>query len=199
MTASVPLDNIQTLAANDAVIYIESSRPLRAKMDYARTLTGVDTVQDGSATGTAYTGSGVLVGVVDSGIDCEHADFKDSNGNPRIVAYWDQSYSGGSGVAEITNSEGAEYTGDALTDGTCANSPDTPESEGGFGHGTHVAGIAAGSDATFKGVAYESNIVAVKYVEPDIRTGGYSGYGTTLSTSIVDGVNYIFRKAQSLS
>jgi subtilisin family serine protease len=201
LTASVPLDNIQALAANDVIIYIESSKPLRTKMDYARTLTGVDTVQDGSGItgGTAYTGSGVLVGVVDSGLDCEHADFKDSDGNPRIAAYWDQSYSGGSGVAEITSSEGTEYTGAALTDGTCANSPDTPESEGGFGHGTHVAGVAAGSDSTFKGVAYNANIIAVKYVEPDVRTEGYDGYATTLSSSIVDGVNYIFRKAQSLS
>lgn len=191
MTASIPLDSIEDLDASPLIAAVEAAKPMKARMNWARSSvadggSAAAEVQAGTCTGCApspgaggYTGTDVIVGVVDSGIDCQNADFKNSAGTTRIVAYWDQTIAG-TGVAEIAGSTGKEYTGTALTDGSCAVSADTE------GHGTHVTGIAAGSNATYKGVAPTASIVSVKY-------------SNSSSTSVVDGSNYIFKKADALN
>ncbi|MBI2346965.1 MAG: S8 family serine peptidase [Deltaproteobacteria bacterium] len=189
LTADLPVAYLRDLAALDLVVYIEAAKPMRAKLDASRAVVNIDDVQNGTGLSQAYKGSGVIVGVVDSGIDCQHADFKDASGSTRILAYWDQVLSG-SGVAEISGSSGKEYTSAALSDGTCANSPDDKDQGA---HGTHVAGILASKHGTYTGVAPEAQIVAVRYGSQDADSGG------SLSTTIVDAVNYIFRKAQSKS
>ncbi|PIR18380.1 MAG: hypothetical protein COV46_00280 [Deltaproteobacteria bacterium CG11_big_fil_rev_8_21_14_0_20_49_13] len=193
MTASIPVDTLEKIGALDEVVYIESAKPMDSKMNYARIPTKVDQVQAGGGadyTGGAFNGSGVIVGVVDTGIDCEHADFAG-----KILSYWDQNINGGGGVAEIVGSNGKEYTGDELTDGSCASSPDASSA----GHGTHVTGIAAGANATYTGVAPSSKIISVQLNEPSLKGSTYNAYLTALSTSVADGVNYIFRKAQAQS
>jgi subtilisin family serine protease len=178
MTADVPMSALERLADMPEVLQIEADKPMTKKMNYARASSTVDDVQAGTTLGTPYDGSKVIVGVVDSGIDCNHADF-----SGRILAYWDQGV-GTTGVSEIAGSSGTEYTGSQLTDGTCHTySPDTE------GHGTHVAGIAAGADSTYKGVAPASKIIAVKYYSTDVDSGG------ALSTAILEGADYIFKKA----
>src|SRR3989338_1753403 len=70
ITATIPFDAVSMLAESEYVVYIEAAKPLHLKMDYARSITSVDIAQSGTGTGgVAYTGSGVIVGVVDSGID----------------------------------------------------------------------------------------------------------------------------------
>ena len=116
LTVSLPIDAIYQIGSNDAVVYVEAARPLRSKMEFARTTTGVADAQTGGGDmtgGVGYTGSGVIVGIVDSGIDCDHADFTDGGGSTRILAYWDQKGSG-DGVEEIANTDGIEYTGSEL-------------------------------------------------------------------------------------
>lgn len=177
MTVSIPLSALDKLGSSDAIVNIEASKPMRAKMNFARSVTGVDDVQDGTCPSCTqdYTGSGVLVGVVDSGIDCQHADFFDAAGDHRIVAYYDQDLE-------------KEYTGSQLAiGGTCSNSKDTDD------HGTHVAGIAAGDDITYTGVASDANIVFVKHrAESDGQSSG------TMSVDILEAVDYIFQKADAL-
>ena len=201
MTASIPLAIIEDLDASPLIETVEAAKPLTFKMNAARNPTadggsGVAQVQAGSCTGcspdngsSGYKGTNVIVGVIDTGIDCQNADFKDSTGKTtRIISYWDQSIAG-SGVSEITGSTGKEYTGASLTDGTCGTgSPDTN------GHGTHVTGIAAGSNDIYMGVAPTASIIAVKTGSSD----GNSAAGT-FSTSLIDGTNYIFKKADSLT
>lgn len=195
MTASIPLDVIVILDDSNLIEEVEAAKPISSKMNYARTSSGVNQVQEGTCSGCSistsinagYTGTNVIVGVVDSGIDCQNTDFKNSTGSTRIVAYWDQSTSG-SGVSEISGSTGKEYTGTALTDGSCNSSPDTS------GHGTHVTGIAAGSNATYTGVASNASIISVKSSSTDAQSSA-----GTFSTSVIDGVNYIFKKADTLN
>jgi subtilisin family serine protease len=188
MTAVIPIKALQILEASPAVVYIEAAKPMRAKMDYARSLSQADKVQTGSGTtgGSTYRGSGVVVGVADSGIDCTHADFAG-----RILAYWDQAGSGNA-PSEIDNSYGYEYTGSGITDGACGSAADSSR----YGHGSHVTGIAAGGDATFTGIAPEAEIISVRLDEPDFKGNTYSAYTAGLSTKVTDGVNYMFKKAQ---
>lgn len=192
MTASIPLGIIDVLDGSPLIAVVEAAKPVTSKMNWARTPaadggSGAAEVQAGTCTGCTggYTGTNVIVGVVDSGIDCQHADFKNGAGATRIIAYWDQSIAG-SGVSEITGSSGTEYTGSALSDGSCASSPDSE------GHGTHVTGIAAGSNSTYTGVASGSSIIVVKYSVSDTSSSG------NFSTRILEGVDYIFKKADTL-
>jgi subtilisin family serine protease len=107
----------------------------------------------------------VIIGIIDSGIDPKHPAFEG-----RILRIWDQTLSG-PGVLE--GKYGAELTGSLLTVSQDTN-----------GHGTHVAGIAAGVDATYGGVAPEAELIIVR---SDLDEG-----------HIADAVRYIFRVAREL-
>lgn len=123
LIAKIPVDAIETLAGLDAVERISISRPVRVLNDVAREVTHTDMLHTGSQTDQPYTGEGVIVGIVDSGIDYNHIDFKDEDGNSRVVrAYCEgKTYATPEDIAGLT-------TDDRTTT-----------------HGTHVAGTAAGS------------------------------------------------------
>lgn len=132
LIAKIPVDAIETLAGLDAVERISISRPVRPLNDVAREVTHTDVLHAGVQTEQPYTGEGVIVGIVDSGIDYNHIDFKDGDGNSRVVR------------AYCANSD-SWY-------GTTGETYDTPEEIAGLTtddrtttHGTHVAGTAAGS------------------------------------------------------
>ena len=129
-------------------------------------------------------GQGVIVGVVDTGIDWSHDDFKNPNGTTRILYIWDQNDAGGPNPPEFAYG----------TQWTAANiNASTPRETDADGHGTHVSGTAAGDGSAtgnakpafqFTGMAPRADMIVV---------------ATTFSTAdIVDGVNYIFQKAQAL-
>ncbi|MBI4125782.1 MAG: S8 family serine peptidase [Deltaproteobacteria bacterium] len=189
MTASLPLEEIETVAGWSEVRYIEAGKPLLPKMDTARTVTNVDDVNNGTNLDKRYDGSGVIIGIVDdTRPDYDHADFTDASGNTRIKFYWDKNTTG-SGVSEISGSTGLECAAARIDAGTCnATAGGSADS-----HATHVAGIAAGDDSTYKGVAPGADIIFVFNVETDADSGG------NLSTTIVDDVRYVFNKADTLN
>ncbi len=130
-----------------------------------------------------YNGNGVIVGIMDSGIDFNHPDFKLSNGNTRVLYIWDQAAPNGS-ATPLPYGYGVEWTAAQINASLCTHS-DLPYS----GHGTHVSGIAAGNGlatGTHEGVASEADliVVAMQFNSPNPI---YS-----------DAVNYILSKAQSL-
>lgn len=184
VSADVTWTDIERLSTFPGVEAIRLSRRARPLMDTSRSEIHANTVNGGTApryTGT--TGKGVVVGVVDTGIDWNHQDFSDTLSNNRILYIWDQTVGGSppSGFAY-----GREWTHAAIQSGTCT--------EADFdGHGTHVTGTAAGSGKAtgngktayrYVGIAPEADIVFVK---------------TDFTFShIIDGVNYIFQRAAAL-
>ncbi len=109
-------------------------------------------------------GQGVLVGVIDTGIDYMHKAFLNSDGTTRIKYIWDQTIEDGPVPQNFTF--GTEYTGvqinQALESGNPLNEVKTNDVNG---HGTAVASIIAGSRdniANFTGVVPESEFVIVK-------------------------------------
>ncbi|MCX5395053.1 S8 family serine peptidase [Streptomyces sp. NBC_00094] len=160
-TGIVPLDALEELAAQPGVRRIVPAAQLRPCLDQALVKVGVPEFR----TRLDRTGDGVLVGVVDTGIFLGHPEF-----SGRVERIWDQTIVGGNGVPE--GRYGAEFTD--LAAGAEVLSRDVE------GHGTHVAGIAAGTE----GVAPEARIVAVKTDFQDAH--------------IIDGIQYVFRLADEL-
>ncbi|MBU4483852.1 S8 family serine peptidase, partial [bacterium] len=187
MTIKIPLSLVDSLAALNEVLYVEAPKELTRKLDQALPAGNVDDVQAGTGLSQKYDGTNVIVGVADTGLDYTHDMFKDSDGNSRVLYYWDQTITGGGGVSEIDDSTGLECSAAEINDDSCLATLDTN------GHGTHVTGIAAGKDSSYTGVAPYADIIFVKYGTTDADSSG------SFSTSFVNACSYIFQKAASLS
>lgn len=141
------------------------------------------------------TGRGILIGIVDSGVDFYHPDFRNEDGTTRILKLWDQSIPGNPPRGYIT---GTEYTKEEIDEALAL-----PQQEGRrlvpsvdfSGHGTAVLGIAAGngraSGGVNRGVAYESDLVVVKMGIP-----GENSFPRT--TELIQGIDYLVRQAMEL-
>ena len=179
VTASLPISSINTIAAIDGVTNIQAGTEARLLMDNARADANVDACHTATESLGDYTGKGVVVGIVDNGFEYAHADFlKNNYTETRVARVWEQGAT--SGNAPEKYGYGAEYT--TLNDMKRARL-DTYDTF----HGTHVAGIAAGSDRStnYYGVATEADIVLVSFI-------------TSQSTSVIDGIKYVFDYAESV-
>ena len=189
-SVKVTVAGIKMLLANPAVERLEGgSHPMRAMNDSMRVNNSVVQVQTGqSPLPQAYDGDGVVVGIIDSGIDFLHPDFRDSiNGvsHTRVKYIWDQLNPLGSN----TPSYGYGQTWDSteIENGTTLHS-DTARPE--ETHGTHVAGTAAGNGTAAginKGVAPKADLVVVGF-----------NFNMPTGFEFVDAVDYIFKMADSL-
>ncbi len=136
LTALLPVDKIQEVAAIQGVTRIEVSSAMRLATDEARKATNVDDVigfsTDAINAGLpkGYDGRGVILGVIDRGIDYEHIAFKDKDGNTRIKR------------AYVYNGRAINYygTGPLPNDGVTNTD-----------HGSHTSAIAGGSSVIVNG------------------------------------------------
>ena len=159
------------------------------------------------------TGRGVLVAVIDSGIDYTHPDFRKEDGTTRIAALWDQTaYVDGEEErpTEVQAETGMRYENvppEGYLDGvlytrerinavlrderTVDGASLVPEADL-SGHGTHVAGIVAGngraSGGRYRGVAYESELLVVKL-------GGTQADPFPQTTNLMSAVDFCVRYA----
>lgn len=81
----MPIDAIEQISELESVERVEITQPVKLYNDVAREVTNVDAVHSGTGLTSSFTGEGVIVGIVDSGIDFNHIAFKDEDGNTRIV------------------------------------------------------------------------------------------------------------------
>lgn len=109
-------------------------------------------------------GRNVIIGFVDTGIDYLHSAFKDATGKTRIYSIWDQTDNNGTMPDGFFY--GSEYSEAQINAAIESDNPlqIVPQQDEPNGHGTFLAGIAAGSDlgSDFTGAAPESNIIMVK-------------------------------------
>lgn len=146
-------------------------------------------------------GNGVIIAVIDSGIDFTHPDFRNEDGSTRLLALWDQTIPPTNGFGPPKGYEyGTLYTKEDLD---AALSLPTPEearqripSFDRSGHGTHVAGIAAGngraSGGIYTGVAPESSLLIVKL-------GESLGNSFPRTTNLMTALNFCLEAALALS
>jgi subtilisin family serine protease len=186
LTANIAMSDLEKLAEMEDVEFIESGKPIQMKNDFAALDINSKEVHEGYNLPSPVTGKDVIIGIIDTGIDYDHADFKDAKGKSRILSIWNQTQSVGQSPSEIEDSYGTECGKDSIASGSC------PLSDA-DGHGTHVAGTAAGRNDTYGGIAPDANIIVVSY---DSSVDLQSGYAETIfSTKICQAAYYIFRKA----
>lgn len=146
-----------------------------------------------SQSDTNLTGKGTIIGIIDSGIDYTHEDFINDNGTSRILYLWDQTATGN---APTGFTAGAEYDNAKINEALSNDDPLSivPE-EDLVGHGTAVAGIAAGNGRSSAGlntgVAPEASLIIVKLGEK-----GYPSFAKT--TELMRALKYITDKAEAL-
>lgn len=150
-TVRLTLNALRRLAKQQGVEYIQITSGATQMLNLARQEAGTDQIHKGTDLPKAYTGEGVVVGVVDAGFDYMHAAFRrPADGALRIKRVWEQS---------ATTLDGASAPA-KYGYGIELNTPELIEKAQGDSdsnsHGTHVAAIAAGSDA-YKDGAYVGN------------------------------------------
>lgn len=113
---------------------------------------------------SGFRGNGVMVSIIDTGIDYTHPAFRFSNGSTRLLGLWDQTVESDKVPEQFPY--GTLYTSDDLNQALMTENPlDIVPSRDEEGHGTFMAGIIAGSEDRendFIGAAPEASIIAVK-------------------------------------
>ena len=160
VSVRLPWDELASMGELSTVRYVESCPPLQPAMDVAIGSTGVN-VQALRAASPRFTGKGVLIGIIDSGLDTTNPAFCDASGHSRVAYMWDSMVAGpGPSVTMPDGTTFAPGYGREYSSTDLDNDPtlglDTS------GHGTHVAGIAGGRDDTYPGVAPEAQFLIVR-------------------------------------
>ena len=190
----VPESGIGRLAEIPEIEYIEKPKRLFFAAEQGRTASCVTGVQN--ARYDLY-GDGVLVAVLDSGVDYAHPDFRNEDGTTRILALWDQTIPGRPPAGYRI---GTEYTKEQIDEALAQSDPvrrrELVPSTDASGHGTRVLGIAAGNGRAggirYRGVAPRSSILAVKLGVP--RTDSFPR-----TTELMQALDYCIRKAMEYS
>lgn len=150
-------------------------------------------------------GNGVIIGVIDTGIDYTLPSFKYENGKSKILYLWDQSIQDGPPPQGFMY--GTEYTNEQIN---AANQSDNPygivPSRDEVGHGTFLSALMAArtnENSTYSGAAPDSDIIAVKLKPAKITSRrDESIYNDEVpaysSINIMSGIEYLFRKSVSL-
>jgi subtilisin family serine protease len=183
VAARVPVAAVLDLGQHAAVKRFEFSLDRGDLLnDSMRVKARVNQVHSGlSPLPQGYDGQGVVLGFIDSGLDVDHPDFRNSNGTSRVAFYWDQNLSGPGTPAEF--GYGREW------DNAQINAGQLGSTDSGA-HGTTVTGAGASNglaNGRHKGVAPAADIIVVKY----------SGQGD-FRAKVADAADYIYRRALQL-
>ncbi len=181
----VSLDDVR---GSEAVEEVFEPRRFRLSLEVSVPMVHAPEVWKGfkDAEGRPVDGRGVAIAIIDTGIDYRHPDFWLPNGSSKILAIWDQTIQG---RPPKGFNYGYECLREDIEEGVC---PETDD----YGHGTHVASIAAGTGAAgpYKGVAPGAWLIVVKSGRPVC-----GGEQWSLSEDeIIDGMLYAFGKAEEL-
>ncbi len=216
---TVAESQIPLLSRLPEVEYVEKPKRIFFQVENGKRVSCISNVQQAPF---SLRGNGVLVGIVDSGIDYALDEFRNVDGTTRIYSLWDQSIAGN---PPKRYELGTEYTREQINRALAAGSTEERRrlvpSQDFSGHGTAVAGIAAGSGRRpgqagaldqpgQAGVAFgQAGAVGVQGagsggvsgIAPEselivVKMGNPKSDGFPRTTELMLGVDYIIRKAQ---
>lgn len=187
--------DIERLSRTPQIEYIEKPKRLFFQTENGRRVSCINEVQSSrlSLASNVLFGEGILVAVIDSGIDYANEDFRNEDGSTRIHRLWDQTVPGNPPQGYFLGSEYTrEQINEALGAGSEAERRRILPSVDTSGHGTAVAGIAAGngrgSGSQSRGVASQSELLIVKLGRP--REEGFPR-----TTELMQALNYAVEEA----
>lgn len=171
--AVLPEERVEEFLNLPGILYAELPTRVYTTVEFGKAESCIYTRPSAVTDPDNLSGAGVLVGIIDSGIDYRHPDFCKEDGTTRIAALWDQNL-------EMGRPPEGYFVGTLFSKETINEALREPErgrvlvpSVDLSGHGTHVAGIAAGngraSGGRYRGVAFESELLVVKLQE--VRSG----------------------------
>ena len=179
-TVQIPTKRFADFVVSGLCSYIDMGQKVIPMNDKARTEMGVDYIHQGVNLPQGYDGTGVIVGIIDGGFEYGHPSFYDTTGTTlRIKRVWQQRDTTGTNPDGF--SYGSEYTTVQDILGAITDNPNK-------GHGSHVAGIAAGCGAPdmagrrYSGMAPAADIVMVACNMNEV--------------GIMDGIKYIHEYAR---
>lgn len=150
-------------------------------------------------------GQGVLIGIIDTGIDYQHEAFLNPDRTTKIVSLWDQTIEGESLSENITY--GSEYDQETINLALKSNDPTAiVPSKDDIGHGTMIAGIISGNESlanNFRGVVPRSELVVVKLKQAKKITRDIFSISHDVNcyqeTDIMFAVNYVIEISRQLN
>lgn len=196
--AAIPLSKLGALSCGRQVKRIETGRRCSIQMDTTRLVVNAEKVYTGEELSQRYTGRGVVVGVQDIGFDLTHPNFYSADMSQyRIKALWDQLSRDTIGSTLYV---GRDYVGrDALLE---LKHPIDGETQT---HGTHTAGIAAGSGAEgdgvvspYRGMACDADLVLVDNAADNASLIDPKDYYKFTYATDALGFKYIFDYAERM-
>ena len=196
--AAIPLSKLGTLSCGRQVKRIETGRRCSIQMDTTRLVVNAEKVYTGEGLSQSYTGHGVVVGVQDIGFDLTHPNFYSADMRQyRIKALWDQLSRDTIGSTLYV---GRDYVGrEALLK---LRHPIDGETQT---HGTHTAGIAAGSGAEgngdispYRGMACDADLVLVDNAADNASLIDPKDYYKFTYATDALGFKYIFDYAERM-
>ncbi|MBF1622380.1 S8 family serine peptidase [Prevotella sp.] len=196
--AAIPLSKLGALSCGRQVKRIETGRRCSIQMDTTRLVVNAEKVYMGEGLPQSYTGCGVVVGVQDIGFDLTHPNFYSADMSQyRIKALWDQLSRDTIGSTLYV---GRDYVGrDALLK---LEHPIDGETQT---HGTHTAGIAAGSGAEgngdispYRGMACDADLVLVDNAADNASLIDPKDYYKFTYATDALGFKYIFDYAERM-
>ena len=161
---------LHTLTDDPTVLQADLPNTYRPRLDQADAQIGARAARQEYG----LTGHGILIAIIDTGLDWTHPDFIDPDGQTRVAWLLDQTLPPDGRHPELTSlGGGAVFEGIELQ--TALDAGEGPAVGAGLdpiGHGTHVAGIAASDDPVYTGVAPGARLVVVKAM--DASGAGFS-------------------------
>lgn len=195
---SMPTDSVESLAATHGVRRMQLARRLNPQLDKARAASKADLLHSGTDLPRAYTGKGVVTGIVDAGMDPNHVNFLDADGNNRVQ------YLGHLRV----NSSGSSVLETRYGIMNELQVPIFKTDDAAQYHGTHTMGIMAGGYKGQATVAVGDRATATSTLtampnpyygvatESDIAASCGDLMDMLIATGVDDICEFNFRKAQ---
>jgi len=183
VSGAAPLSALPALVDAQVDAFVEAASTIRPTLD--RSVPEVWRARAGA--GGKHTGKGVIVGIVDSGVDLTHPSFRTPSGETRVLSYWSQAENG----PEPPGPYSYGFAWDkSQIDAKLRASLGVPVSwlDAG-GHGTRVAGVAAGNGRgnpgdRYVGLAPEADLVVVSL------HAGSRAFAST--ANVVEGIRYVY-------